>query len=344
MIRPDLLLRETRKGLYCPPGDFYIDPIRGAVDRAVITHGHADHARAGHGAVLATPDTLAIMAIRFGDAFTAQRQALPLGDVIEINGVRVWLAPAGHIRGSAQVVVEWRGLRMVCTGDYKRQTDPTCLPFEPVSKCHVFISEATFGLPVFRHADAGDEVDKLLRSVARFPDRTHLVGVYALGKAQRLIRLLRERGYDAPLYIHGALEKLCSLYGALGIDLGELRLATLPKGKRGQSEVFRGHIVLGPPSSFAGSWARRFPDPILAFASGWMTLRQRAKQRGVELPLILSDHADWPDLIRTIEEVNPEQLWITHGREDALVRWAELEGRKARPLRLVGYADDAESA
>ncbi|MCR9196801.1 MAG: ligase-associated DNA damage response exonuclease [Hyphomonas sp.] len=342
MIRPDLLLHETPKGLYCPPGDFYIDPVRSAVDRAVITHGHADHARAGHGAVLATPQTLDIMASRYGEAFTASRQSLEFGETVEINGVTVWLAPAGHILGSAQVVVEWRGLRMVSTGDYKRRDDPTCRQFEVVPKTHVFISEATFGLPVFRHPDDRAEIRKLLASVELFPERSHLVGVYSLGKAQRVIALLREAGYDRPLYIHGALQALCDLYERNGVALGDLRPATLEKGQRGESEIFRGEIVLGPPSSFNDKWGRRFPDPVMSFASGWMGVRQRAKQRGVELPLVLSDHADWDELTQTVREVDPEELWITYGREDALVRWAELEGRKARPLRLVGYQEENE--
>ncbi len=342
MIRPDLLLHETPKGLYCPPGDFYIDPVRSAVDRAVITHGHADHARAGHGAVLATPQTLDIMASRYGEAFTASRQSLEFGETVEINGVTVWLAPAGHILGSAQVVVEWRGLRMVSTGDYKRRDDPTCRQFEVVPNTHVFISEATFGLPVFRHPDDRAEIRKLLSSVALFPERSHLVGVYSLGKAQRVIALLREAGYDRRLYIHGALKALCDLYERSGVTLGELRPATLEKGQRGESELFRGEIVLGPPSSFNDKWGRRFPDPVLSFASGWMGVRQRAKQRGVELPLVLSDHADWDELTQTVRDVDPEELWITYGREDALVRWAELEGRKARPLRLVGYQEENE--
>ena len=342
MIRPDLLLHETPKGLYCPPGDFYIDPVRSAVDRAVITHGHADHARAGHGAVLATPQTLDIMASRYGEAFTASRQSLEFGETVEINGVTVWLAPAGHILGSAQVVVEWRGLRMVSTGDYKRRDDPTCRQFEVVPNTHVFISEATFGLPVFRHPDDRAEIRKLLSSVSLFPERSNLVGVYSLGKAQRVIALLREAGYDRPLYIHGALKELCDLYERSGVALGELRPATLEKGQRGESELFRGEIILGPPSSFNDKWGRRFPDPVFSFASGWMGVRQRAKQRGVELPLVLSDHADWDELTQTVRDVDPEELWITYGREDALVRWAELEGRKARPLRLVGYQEENE--
>jgi len=342
MLRPDLLLKPTPAGLYCPPGDFYIDPVRTAVDRAVITHGHADHARAGHGKVLATPETIKIMAARYGEQFAKSQQGLPIGESVEINGVRVSFAPAGHVLGSAQVVVDYKGLRMVCTGDFKRRSDPTCARFEVVPNTHVFISEATFALPVFRHPDTDGEIAKLLASVRDFPDRTHLVGVYALGKAQRVIKLLRNAGYDSPLFIHGALEKLCDLYQAEGIDLGDLRPATLEKGQRGAGEQFRGVIVLGPPSAFRAKWGRRFPDPKLAFASGWMRVRQRAKQSGVELPLIISDHADWDELVDTVRDVDPEELWVTHGREDALVRWAELEGRRARPLRLVGYDDEGD--
>ncbi len=341
MIRPDLLLHETPKGLYCPPGDFYIDPVRGAVDRAVVTHGHADHARAGHGSVLATPATLAIMAARYGENFTASRQPLEFGETVEINGVTVWFAPAGHILGSAQVVVDWRGLRMVSTGDYKRRLDPTCARFEIVPDTHVFITEATFGLPVFRHPDDRAEIRKLLASVELFRDRSHLVGVYSLGKAQRVIALLREAGYDRPLYIHGALEKLCALYGRHGVDLGDLRLVT-PSADDDPQVSFEGKIILGPPASFNDKWGRRFADPVTCFASGWMGIRQRAKQRGVELPLVLSDHADWDELTQTVRDVDPEELWITYGREDALVRWAELEGRKARPLRLAGYEEETE--
>ena len=339
MIAPDQLLHPTPAGLYCPVGDFYIDPVR-AVDRAVITHGHADHARAGHGAVLATPETLAIMASRYGTIFTASRQASPLGNVTDIGGVKVSLAPAGHVLGSAQAVVEHKGLKMVCTGDYKRRQDPTCAGFEVVP-CHVFISEATFGIPVFRHPDDRGEIQKLLTSLTQFPDRAHLVGVYALGKAQRVIALLREAGYHETIYIHGALKELCELYERHGVALGSLEPATLEKGQaKEQQQKFAGKIVMGPPSAFADKWARRFPDPLSVFCSGWMRVRQRARQRGVELPLILSDHADWDELTRTVKEVNPEELWVTHGREDALCRWAELEGYKAKPLRLVGYEDD----
>ena len=331
----DPLVTLRPQGMYCPPGDFFIDPWR-PVDRAVITHAHADHARAGHGAVLATPQTLAIMAERYGEGFTQTRQAAAYGATVARDDVEVTLVPAGHVLGSAQAVVRWKGLTMVVSGDYKRRRDPTCAAFEPVP-CDVFITEATFGLPVFRHPDDAGEIARLLRSVAQFPERTHMVGAYALGKAQRVIRLLREGGWDKPIYVHGALERLNRLYEAHGIDLGPLEPAT-----SATKQDFAGAIVVAPPSALADRWSRRFPDPVAAFASGWMQVRARARQRGVELPLVISDHADWDELIATVDEIRPGELWITHGREEALARWAELHGIKARALALVGYDDEAE--
>lgn len=336
------LLRPTPQGIYCPPGDFYIDPVR-PVARAVVTHGHADHARAGHGAVLATPETLAIMAARYGEDFTENRQPAAYGESVEINDVRVGFASAGHVLGSAQAIVEKDGVRIVAAGDYKRRADPTCAPFEVVP-CDVFITEATFALPVFVHPDTDDEIAKLLASVTQFPERTHIVGAYALGKAQRIIKLLREAGYDEPIFIHGAMQKLCDLYEELGVELGPLAPATINKdgAKGGGKNDFAGKIVVAPPSAVQDKWARRFADPLPVFASGWMQIRQRVRQRGVELPLQISDHADWNELTQTIREVNAEEVWITYGRDDALMRWAELNGIKARPLRLVGYDDESE--
>jgi putative mRNA 3-end processing factor len=329
------LLRPTPAGLYCPPGDFYIDPVR-PVDRAVITHGHSDHARAGHGRVLATPETLAIMGARYGEAFTGEAQAARYGETTTINGVELSLAPAGHVLGSAQAAVRWKGMTMVASGDYKRRRDPTCAPFE-VIKCDVFISEATFALPVFRHPPTEHEIAKLLASVAQFPERTHIVGAYALGKAQRVIAHLREAGWARPIYLHGAMQRLCDLYVEHGVDLGPLEPATLAKGEK---RDFAGEIVIAPPSALQERWARRFAEPLDCFASGWMSVRQRAKQRGVELPLVISDHADWDELIQTVTEIAPQELWITHGRDDALARWAQLNGVTARRLDLVGYDDE----
>ncbi len=337
MIKPETLLCPSPAGLYCPPGDFYVDPTR-PVARAVITHGHSDHARSGHGAVLATAETLAIMEARYGAEFAGQTQTLAYGAPIQHKDVEIVLQPAGHILGSAQASVRWKDCRIVVSGDYKRRRDPTCVPFVPVP-CDVFVSEATFGLPVFRHPDDREEIAKLLRSVAQFPGRTHLVGAYALGKAQRIICLLREAGYGDTIYIHGALQRLNDLYESFGVALGPLAPATTERKKD-----FEGAIVIAPPSAVADRWARRFPDPVAAFASGWMRVRARARQRGVELPLVISDHADWDELTTTVKEVNPGELWVTHGEEEALLRWAHLEGVKARALSLVGYNDGEEEA
>ncbi|MBA3038435.1 MAG: ligase-associated DNA damage response exonuclease [Alphaproteobacteria bacterium] len=336
-MKPESLLYPTPAGLYCPAGDFYVDPVR-PVERALITHGHSDHARPGHGKVLATRQTLDIMRIRCGADFCGSEQAVAFGESLSLNGVGLSFHPAGHVLGSAQIAVEKDGTRIVVSGDYKRSPDPTCAPFEPVA-CDVFITEATFGLPVFHHPDPTDEIARLLTSLRQFPERSHLVGAYALGKAQRVISLLRRSGYDRPIYIHGALSKLCTYYESQGIDLGDLRPAT---DDDHDARDFRGAVIVGPPSAFNDRWARRFADPLSVFASGWMMVRQRAKQRGVELPLVISDHCDWPELTATISELKPGQVWVTHGREEALVRWCELQGIAARPLHLVGYEDEGD--
>jgi len=335
-MKPETLLFPKPAGLYCPAGDFYIDPVR-PVERALITHGHADHARAGHGHVLATRRTLEIMAIRYGVDFCGASQIANFSEATNINGVDVSFHPAGHVLGSAQICVEKSNTRIVASGDYKRLKDPTAEHFELV-ECDVFITEATFGLPVFKHPDPHAEIRKLIASVKANPDRSHLVGAYALGKAQRLIRLLRDNGYDKPLFIHGALKSLCEYYQSEGIELGELKPATL---ENGTDQKFAGEIILGPPSAFNSPWVRRFSDPLIAFASGWMQVRQRAKQRGVDLPMVISDHCDWPELLQTIKDVKADEIWVTHGREEGLVRWCELNQIKAKPLNIVGYEEEA---
>ncbi|WP_181699954.1 ligase-associated DNA damage response exonuclease [Chthonobacter albigriseus] len=334
-MRAEDLLSLDAAGLYCAAGGFHIDPVR-PVARAVVTHGHSDHARSGHRAVLATPETIAIMATRYGEDFTVARQSAEYGETVRIGEVDVTLYPAGHVLGSAQILLEWRGLRVVVSGDYKRQADPTAAAFVPV-RCHAFVTEATFALPVFRHPPVRGEIAKLLDSHALFPDRTHIVGAYALGKAQRVIALIREAGYDAPILIHGGLDRLCRLYAERGVDLGPLEAVA----GRAKADL-AGRIVLCPPSATQDLWARRFADPVTAFASGWMRVRARARQKGAELPLVISDHSDWDDLCDTILETGAEEVWVTHGQEDALVHWCGTQGIRAKPLNLIGYGDEEE--
>jgi len=321
-----------RTGIHVRPADLWIDP---SVPRpaALITHGHADHARGGHGETIATPETLAIMGLRYG---TVDGRPLRYGEAFERGGVRISLHPAGHVLGSAQILLEHAGERVVVTGDYKTRPDPTCTPFEPVP-CDIFVTEATFGLPVFRHPPIEQEVAKLLNARAANPDRCVLVGAYALGKAQRVIAELRRASHAEPIYLHGALEKMCRLYETLGVDLGELRLVS-----ETEKEDLSGRIVVCPPSALTDRWSRRPPDPITAMASGWMRVRQRARARQVELPLIISDHADWDELTATIAMLRPTETWVTHGAEEALVHWCTQRQMRARALAVAGYEDEDE--
>ena len=333
--RPESWIRTTSAGLYCEPGDFHIDPLL-PVPRAVITHGHGDHARSGNERVLATPGTIAIMRSRYGDLAGGSLQPLDYRETISVGDVTVRLVPAGHVLGSAQVVLDYHGTRVVASGDYKRRPDPTCPPFEPCN-CDVFITEATFGLPVFRHPPDRHEIDKLLHSVRLYPERCHLVGVYALGKCQRMLALLRAAGYREPVYLHGALTGLVELYERFGVALGPvLHSGELPR------DAFKGRIVLCPPGAIADRWSRRLPDPVIALASGWMAVKQRAKARGVELPLVISDHADWDELTATIDDVAAPEVWVTHGREEALIHYAGTKGLTARALDLRGFEEEEE--
>ena len=330
---PPTWIRTTPAGLYCEPGDFHIDPLR-PVPRAVITHGHGDHARSGNARVLATAETIGIMQMRYGEAAGGALQAIAYGETLAIGEVKVRLAPAGHVLGSAQIVLDYQGSRVVVSGDYKRRPDPTCAPFEP-QNCDLFITEATFGLPVFRHPPDREEIDKLLHSLALFPERCHLLGVYALGKCQRVLALLRRAGYEEPVFLHGALIGLTGLYERFGVPLGPVLPVTGVA-----REALRGRLVLAPPGAIADIWSRRLPDPLVALASGWMRVRQRAKASGVELPLVISDHADWDELIATIDEVAADEIWVTHGREEALVHYATTKGYRARALALTGFEED----
>jgi len=331
MASPGSWINSHPTGLYIEPADVWIDPSQ-PVARALITHGHSDHARGGHGAVLATAETLAIMETRYGPH--AQAQAIAYGEAIRIGEVDIRFLPAGHVLGSAQIMLEHAGERIVVSGDYKRRPDPTCPPFEPVP-CDIFITEATFALPVFRHPDVKTELTRLLDSLEAQPERSVLVGAYALGKAQRVIAELRRCGYHEPIYIHGALERLCALYREHGVDLGTL--LSVMDVKR---DALKGKIVVAPPAALHDRWSRRLPEPITAMASGWMRVRQRARQNNIELPLVISDHADWDELTGTIEQISPAEVWVTHGREEALVHWCRQRQIAARELALVGREDE----
>jgi putative mRNA 3-end processing factor len=330
MARLGSWIESHPEGIYVRPADAWIDPSE-AKPRALITHGHSDHARGGHGAVLATRVTLAIMEVRCGPQ---NGQVAAYDECIRVGDVDVSFVPAGHVLGSAQIVLQHKGEKVVVSGDYKRRPDPTCPCFVPVP-CDIFITEATFGLPVFRHPDTGSEIDRLLHRLHSDPSRCVLVGAYALGKAQRIICELRERGHHEPIYFHGAIERLNQLYQDFGVELGELR-HTGPATK----QEMAGHVVIAPPGALNDRWSRRLPDPVTAMASGWMRIRQRARQRNVELPLIISDHADWDELTMTIRELAPTEVWITHGREEALKHWCLTHQIKACELNLVGYEDE----
>jgi len=327
------------EGLYCKAADVYIDPTE-PVKRAIITHGHADHARSGHGEVFATPETIDIMRTRYYLGEETQETGLKYGERFDLGGgVMLWFASAGHILGSAQAVLEYDGTRVVAAGDYKRHPDPTCAPFEVVP-CDVFITEATFALPVFQHPPLEAEVEKLLRSLRALPERTHIVGVYALGKCQRVMKTLRLAGYEDPFYMHGALRKLTELYESYGQDFGAWEMVSdIP---RADKHVFQGKIVLCPPAQINDRWSRRFADPLPTVASGWMQIRARARQKRAEMALVVSDHADWGDLIRTCEETKAGDIWITHGRVEALEYALKQRGMRAKALNLIGRDESVE--
>jgi putative mRNA 3-end processing factor len=274
------------------------------------------------------------MALRYGKDHAGRVETAPYRELRQIGDVTVTLLPAGHILGSAQVVIDYGATRAIVSGDFKRRRDPTCAPFEP-TPCDLFITEATFGLPVFRHPTDAHEIGRLLASMARAPERSHLVGVYALGKCQRVMCLLREAGYEKPIYLHGALQALTDLYRSLGVDVGP----SMPLGDTPR-DALKGALVLCPPSAIADRWSRRLPDPVTAVASGWMQVRARARQQGAELPLSISDHADWDELLQTVADVQAPEVWVTHGREEGLVHALLNRGIKARALSLLGREDE----
>ena len=305
-----------------------------AVENAIITHGHADHARAGHQNVLATQNTIDIMKIRYGHRCANSFQSLEYHKPLKINDLTITFYPAGHILGSAQILIEDTHNRLLITGDYKTSSDSSCQSFELV-ECDQLITEATFGLPVFQHPKPENEIKKIINAFERSEKKTYIIGAYALGKSQRVIKLLRDIGYNDTIFLHGSQVKICDYYASQGIDLGKLEPVSHKKNKD-----FEGKIVIAPPSALKDKWSRRFSEPVICYASGWMSIKQRAKQSLVEIPLIISDHCDWNELTATIKKCKTKTVWVTHGREDALVYWCRKQDINAKPLYMQGREEE----
>ena len=335
-MRPDGLLTLTEAGLYCPAGDFHVDPWR-PVERAIVTHAHADHARRGSARYLAAREGVGVLRARMEEG--ASIRPVDLGEVVEVNGVRISLHPAGHILGSAQVRIEHRGEVWVVSGDYKTEPDPTCAPFEPVP-CHTFITESTFGLPIYRwpaQTEVFEEVNRWWRENAAAGRASLLLG-YALGKAQRLLA-----GLDpdiGPIFAHGAVQRLTEAYREAGVALPE----TTYVGDVDRTQEWGGAMIIAPPSAFGSTWIRRFGELSAGFASGWMRIRGARRRRGVERGFVLSDHADWAGLNRAIRETGAERVLVTHGPTTAMVRWLRDQGYEAEavPTRFEGERDDRD--
>ncbi len=331
MNASDDLVVQRPEGLYCPPGDFYIDPWR-PVERAVITHAHADHARTGHTRYLAAAAGEGVLRQRLGEITL---QTLPYGEVVDHFGVRVSLHPAGHVLGSAQVRMEYRGEVWVASGDYKVEDDGTCLPFEPV-RCDTFITESTFGMPIYRwqpQASIYADIDAWWRANAD-AGRASVLYCYSFGKAQRILH-----GIDAsigPIICHGAAEPLNNVYRAAGVALPPTMLATDVTDKA----LFKRALIIAPPAAGGSSWIKRFGDYSDAFASGWMQVRGARRRRGVDRGFVLSDHADWPGLLAAVDATRCTRVIVTHGDEAVLVRALAGKGLQCDTFRTA-FGDEA---
>lgn len=335
------------EGLYCQPGHFYIDPWR-PVERAIITHGHADHARSGHAHYLAAASSAGILRSRLG---AIELQTLPYGQHIEHNGVKISLHPAGHVLGSAQVRLEYRGEVWVLSGDYKLDHDPTCTAFEPV-RCHTFVTESTFGLPVYRWQDPAltlQQINQWWQDNAR-NNLTSLIYAYSLGKGQRILAGL-ESGIG-PIVTHRAFDALNQVYRNEGVVLPQTsHIEAL------DAHSLRGALVLAPPSavvqaltrsrdnsgSAARSWAARLGTFSDAMASGWMQIRGARRRRALDRGFVMSDHADWPSLIKAIQATEAQRVIVTHGSASVLIRWLNENGWQAQRFETAyGTGDDSE--
>lgn len=322
---PNELIELTDRGLYCPVGDFYIDPSRG-VERAIITHGHSDHARWGSRWYLGAKPGEHVLRSRLQEK--ADIQTLAYGEPLIHNGVRISFHPAGHILGSAQVRLEHRGYVWVITGDYKLQKDPTCTPYEAL-KCHGFLTESTFGLPIYRWEEPQivfDQINQWWRSNQSQGKCSILYG-YSLGKTQRILA-----GIDSsigPIYTHNAIEKLNEVYRKSGVDLPETTLVSLAKPTTDWSRA----LVIAPPSEQGKPWTGQLGSLSSGYASGWMRVRGTRRQHSVDRGFVLSDHVDWPGLLWAIKESGAEKIWATHGSVNTVVRYLREQGMEARGLK-----------
>ena len=320
----DPVLVPTDRGLYCPAGDFHIDPWR-SVDRAVITHAHSDHARWGMGRYLCSREGEGVLRRRVGS--DAPIDSVEYGEALTINGARVSLHPAGHILGSAQVRVEVDGEVAVVSGDYKTDPDPTCTPFEPV-RCHLFVTESTFGLPIYHWPSQTKLRDEMLAwwRANQAAGRASIVLGYALGKSQRALAMLDPS--IGPIFLHGALVGLTQDYRDQGVALPPtLKVSDVEKGYDWSQA-----IVLAPPSAHGTPWARKFGDQSAAFLSGWMAIRGARRRRAVDRGFVMSDHVDWPSLLGAIGETGAERVWVTHGYTNVVVRYLQEQGLDAEVL------------
>jgi putative mRNA 3-end processing factor len=336
-VKRGSLITLTARGLYCKQGDFYIDPWQ-PVDRALVTHAHSDHAYRGSKSYLVAKPGEQLARIRlwseeFGDP---KLETAPYRKKVDINGVTVSLHPAGHILGSAQVRVEYKGEIWVASGDYKLTPDPTCEPFEPV-KCHHFITEATFGLPIYRWPPPeqvfGEINDWWRRNQER--GKASVIFAYSLGKAQRVLAGVDES--IGKIYTHGAVERLTQAYREAGVELAPTTYA----GSVTNKKEFAGSLIVGPPSAQASTWTRKFGTPSTGFASGWMMVRGARRQRAVDRGFVLSDHADWPELNQAIRATEAETVYVTHGFSEEVVRWLNETGMNAVRLKTHFHGDDA---
>lgn len=331
------LLIINNKGIYCPQGDFYIDPWR-PVQRAVITHAHSDHARAGNQSYLCHPFTAPVLRQRLGKDINIQTQKY--GIQTQINGVSLSLHPAGHLPGSGQVRVEYKGEVWVVSGDYKLQADPLSTPFEAI-KCHHFITESTFGLPIYRWPEPEqmfEEMNDWWKGNQQ-KGQASIVGAYSLGKAQRVLR-----GVDAdigPIYTHGAVENVNAIYRDLNLVLPETRLITEKTTKKELAQA----LIIAPPAALGSAWSRKLGPQSTAFCSGWMSVRGARRRRSADRGFVISDHADWPGLNQAVLGTEAENIYVTHGYKDIYAKWLrESHGLNALSVDTLYEGESLEAA